>query len=267
MRLSRRCHFSGRANKSLVLGLVLLSFLGCNRAGGDQGDKRAGEARPQAPPRSALTRPVILLTGFEPFGERKPPNPSWEGIAPLDGQPWKEYRLVCKQLRVVWAAPREELQHCISECHPIAIFSFGQGGIGSFTVESKASNKRGRIPDNRGALPPTPVIVDGGPEEFQSTLDCGALSRSLSQAGYQVRVSTRAGHYLCEETLYSLEYLKTKNKLETVSFCHVPPLGTRIGDKLVTAEYVQQFVKGVLEAWYAVYHKTNPPSPAGGPHG
>ena len=42
--------------------------------------------------------PVILLTGFEPFGREKPPNPSWEGIKALDGRRWKDYRLCLQML-------------------------------------------------------------------------------------------------------------------------------------------------------------------------
>ena len=76
-----------------------------------------------------------------------------------------------------------------------------------------------------------------------------------------------AGRYLCEETLYTLEYLKSKNKLETVLFCHVPPLGTRVGEKSVTAEYIEQFVKDMLEAWCIVDRKTKPLASVGEPHG
>ena len=38
------------------------------------------------PDEAKANMPVILLTGFEPFGEKKPPNPSWEAIKTLDGQ-------------------------------------------------------------------------------------------------------------------------------------------------------------------------------------
>jgi pyroglutamyl-peptidase len=242
-----------RSHNSLLLGFVVLCLLGSNRASASGDGKGRGEVQPEPQHDILPSRPVILLTGFDRFGDRKPPNPSWEGIARLDGQHWKGYQLVCKQMRVVWSAPREQLQQWISQYHPVAIFSFGEGGTGSIALESKASNKRGHGLDNENALPPNPLIVSDGPEEFLASIDVGELSRLLSQKGYQVRVSIRAGRYLCEEALYTLEYLKGKNKLETVSFCHVPPLGTHIGDKLVTPDYVEQFVKDMLEAWHHVY--------------
>ncbi len=72
----------------------------------------------------------------------------------------------------------------------------------------------------------------------------------LSQKGQTVRISTRAGRYLCEENLYSLEYLKKQKDLDaTVMFCHVPPLGTKIAGKLVTKDFVERFVLDVVNSW------------------
>ena len=97
--------------------------------------------------------PCLLLTGYEPFGEGRPPNPSWEGIKELDGQLWKGYRLVCKQLPVVWGAPLEQLEPWVFQYQPVAIFSFGQGGPRSFAIESYARNERGGHKDNKGGKP------------------------------------------------------------------------------------------------------------------
>lgn len=236
--------------KLLVCCPVTYLALGCNLSYSSDRNEGRRRTERQARANTSAARPVILLTGFEPFGAPGRQNPSWEGIAELDGQPWKGHRLVCKQMKVVWGAPLEQLQEWISEYRPVAIFSFGQGGAGAFAVESRASNRRGPGLDNNHSRAHSPTIVDGGPAEFQATIDCKKLSRSLSQKDYPVHVSTRAGRYLCEETLYSLEYLKTRNGLGTVLFCHVPPLGTRIGDELVSAGYVQRFVKDTLEAWH-----------------
>ena len=253
------CQFS-LVGKLLICCPVAYLALGCNLSySSDRNDGRRTEQSSRA--NTAAARPVILLTGFEPFGASGRRNPSWEGIAALDGRPWKEHRLVCKQMKVVWGAPLEQLQEWISEYRPVAIFSFGQGGAGAFAVESRASNRRGPGLDNNRAAAHSPTIVAGGPAEFQATIDCNRLSRSLSQRNYPVRVSTRAGRYLCEETLYSLEYLKTRNRLESVLFCHVPPLGTRIGDELVNAGYVQRFVEDALEAWYTKPTATVPARP------
>jgi pyroglutamyl-peptidase len=241
----------------LLFWLLPLISLACNGASEDQVHANAAL---QASDKVASKTPTILLTGFEPFGEGRPPNPSWEGIKDLDGRQWRGYQLVCKQIPVVWEAPLQNFEAWVTQYHPVAIFSFGQGGPDSFALESRASNQRAGFSDNRDQQPPRPTIVEGGPGQFQASIDCTELDRYLSEKGYQTRVSTTAGQYLCEEALYSLEYLKlTKQLAMTVSFCHVPPLDTQIRGKPVTAAYVQNFVRDMLEAWFMVYQSKTPP--------
>jgi pyroglutamyl-peptidase len=206
-------------------------------------------------PEDANERPVILLTGFEPFGESRPPNPSWEGIAELHEEDWSDFHIVAHQLPVVWGEPLKHLQKQIDQHRPVAVFSFGQGLPGSFAIESQASNLRGRIPDNAGNLPVEMKITSDGPPRFQSTFKCQEMKELLEIKGYPVRVSRQAGQYLCEETLYSLEYLRKQNPELTVAFCHVPPLNSRVGNRLVDREYVQEFVRDYLAAWETVSQK------------
>jgi len=197
--------------------------------------------------------PVILLTGFEPFGEEKPPNPSWEGIEKLNGMEWEGYQLVSLQLPVVWGAPLQQLENKARELRPIAIFSFGQGSPGAFAIETKALNQRGEIPDNAGNLPPLPLIVGDGPTELAASFPFDSMARQLNRQGFNVRISTRAGQYLCEETLYSLETLRRRTTPKpVVAFCHVPPLGSMLNDKPVDAGTIQEFVLGFLTAWKTV---------------
>jgi pyroglutamyl-peptidase len=188
--------------------------------------------------------PVILLTGFEPFGAGRPPNPSWEGVKRLDGQQWQGYRLVAKQLPVVWGEPLPLLGKWIDEYNPIAIFSFGQGG--GYALETIANNRRGDGHDNSGRAAPSKLIVSDGPDQFTATIDAARLTKRLKERGHDVAISRAAGNYLCEECLYSLEYLKAQRKLDktTVLFLHVPPLGERY--KPADSE---RFIRDVLECW------------------
>jgi pyroglutamyl-peptidase len=213
----------------------------------------------------------ILLTGFEPFGGLKRPNPSWEGIKALDGQEWNGYRLVCKELPVVWGEVLPKLEEWNSEYQPAAILSLGQGSPAGFTIESVALAKRGQIPDNQRQLPAVDRLAGDGPAKFTATAACDAMAKQLEAKGYAVKVSTNAGQYLCEEALYSLEYLKRKNQLSApVAFCHVPPLGVTVPSKpagsdeevgqIVNPEYVQAFVLDALDALVATT-KPEPPAP------
>lgn len=198
-------------------------------------------------------KPVIVLTGFEPFGPQKPPNPSWEGIRELNGREIGGFQIVSHQVPVIWGEPRKHLDKLIEEHHPVAIFSFGQGGQGSFAIESQAMNTRAEYRDNAGKTPPEPTITKDGPQLFEASFPYDKMKDLLSKKGYPIRVSTVAGQYLCEETLYSLEYIRRqKEKSIVVSFCHVPPLGTHVGENnetLVDRAYVQKFVEDYLESW------------------
>ncbi len=219
----------------------------------------ADDNSPQEPEQSVQGKPVILLTGFEPFGPGKPPNPSWEGIKELDNTDWNDFRLVSRQMKVVWGAPLEQLETWVSEFKPAAIFSFGQGGSGSFAIESMARNVRGRGRDNLGELPAEPNIVSSGPASFASDIDSQQLAALLTRTGYPTRVSRNAGRYLCEEALYSLEYLKLNDQsVSSVMFCHVPPMHSQLGSVTVDAQYVQQFVMATLANWLQLQQPGQP---------
>ncbi len=239
----------GRSVLCLVIlaALGLFGYLSLVAGHGTRDAVQAGAADETA------KQQVILLTGFEPFGEDRPANPSWEAIKELDGKSWHGYRLVCREAKVVWGAPLEQLSQWIDEVKPVAIFSFGQGRPGGFALESKAHNRRGGHRDNKGEAPARPSIVESGPEEVDATFNCALASRVLAEKGYPVRISTNAGRYLCEECLYTLEHLRTARKVPgTVSFCHVPPLGTTAAGTKVTVPYIHEFVKDLLETWYTM---------------
>jgi pyrrolidone-carboxylate peptidase/ketosteroid isomerase-like protein len=194
--------------------------------------------------------PVILLTGFEPFGPDRPDNPSWEGIKDLDGREWRGCKLVARRIPVVWGEPLKRLEALADELKPVAVFSFGQGTPGSYTVEAVARNRRAPFPDNAGLAPGSPTVTADGPEEFHATADVDRLVRALAAKGHVVRRSEDAGRYLCEETLYSLETLKKAGRLRgTVVLSHVPPLGAKVGGRAVDASGVQEYVLDLLDAW------------------
>jgi pyroglutamyl-peptidase len=209
-----------------------------------------GAAASATAPADEKVAPVLLLTGFQPFGANRPPNPSWEGIKPLDGKLVHGYRIVCREMKVEWGSPLAQLGEWIDELHPAAVFSFGQGRPGGFAIETRARNQRGAIADNLGAQPAEPLIAADGATEVTATIDAKRLAAALVEAGQTVELSQDAGQYLCEETLYTLEYLKSQERVAgDVLFCHVPPLGTRVGETTVDAAYVQKFVETLIAAW------------------
>jgi pyroglutamyl-peptidase len=191
----------------------------------------------------AEEKPVILLTGFEPFGGRKQ-NVSWEGARRLDGAEWRGHRIVAKELPVEWGAPPELLSKWIEELQPVAVFSFGQGG--GYALETRARNLRGKASDNRQQMPPHRETVEGGPESFAATIDAERLVAALAERNYRVKISGDAGNYLCEECLYSLEHLRSTKQLKMdVLFCHLPPLE----EGKYSALDAETFMRAMLESW------------------
>ena len=226
-----------------IVTIVLFNPTFCDLSGQERDASNGVESR----------RQVILLTGFQPFGPDKSANPSWEGIKALDGVKWKEFELVAKEMPAVWGAPLESLSKWIAEYRPVAVLSFGQGGADGFRVETVANNRRGRALDNNGSQPTSPDIIAKGPSRLPATIDANRLARALTSAGFPTRVSKEAGKYLCEETLYTLEYLRQNSKDDlSVMFCHVPPIGTMVGSNQVDGLYVQKFVTRVLEEWRSI---------------
>lgn len=247
-----------------VLSSLLTTFLLVTLLNFNSPARAADESNPQPPKNNAqnASQPVILLTGFEPFGKERLPNPSWEGIAKLHQTEWHGYRLEAHRLPVVWGAPLQHIDRKIAELKPVAVFSFGQGYPGTFAIETKAKNQRGDIPDNEGNTPPLPLVIGDGPTELDSSFPFDSVARHLSRNGFPVRISEHAGQYLCEETLYSLETLRRSiNPKITVAFCHVPPLGTTLREKPVDTTTIQSFVLAFLAAWESVQNLPAPASP------
>jgi pyroglutamyl-peptidase len=246
---------SGRNGVAALTSLAVgLAFAAAHGGDSPQGGAPAAKAE-RRPDEAKGKMPVILLTGFEPFGEKKPPNPSWEAIKTLDGQEWKGYRLVAKRLPVVWGAPMTELEGWIKEYKPVAVLSLGEGRPGGFAIESWAFNRRAKdAEDNLDNKPSVADVVEGGPDRFDVSIEPLRLAKALAVKGYTVDVSTNAGRYLCEETLYTLEYLKSGRKIDgPVLFCHVPSLGSKLTrTTFVTVDYVQRFARDLLESWYEV---------------
>ncbi|MGH7145015.1 MAG: pyroglutamyl-peptidase I [Planctomycetota bacterium] len=212
----------------------------------------SGTAAPGVGSDPKAAPPVILLTGYEPFGGADV-NPSWEAVKHLDGTSWHGYRLVARELPVVWGAPLPALKKLMTDLQPVAVFSFGQGLPDRFTIETVAHRERGDYPDNDGQQPKEKKIADGA-EQYEAGARAVAVEKKLAEKGYPIMASKDAGRYLCEECLYSLEYLHaTEFKSIYVQFSHMPAWGNRIGPEKteVTNAYEKQFVQDTLEAWWA----------------
>jgi pyroglutamyl-peptidase len=209
--------------------------------------------------------PRILITGFTPFDGRSE-NSSW--IAALSLQrslPGEE--LQCLQIPVIWGEPARLLTPICETGPPSIILSMGEGREGWFDVETVARNQRKQRADERGNLPPQTHSHIGGPGERKASIRGEAIVGELTQQGFPSRLSTDAGGFLCEETLFAVETLKERfEQIATALFVHLPPLDSaliyrqqqRACDESLLADFAGHLLTAVLQE-----HRKTVPAEAG----
>ena len=168
----------------------------------------------------STNKPVILLTGFEPFGGSSF-NTSWDVVSKFDGQEIAGYIIKTVRLKVVYDKIGEPLAEAIEKTKPVAVISFGEG-TPEIHVEKIARNgyHPAKPPDNDGNAPPRDAIVPGGAQTIRSGLPADAIVKNLNDAGIKATTSDDAGGYLCNECFYRL--MTVKNAPVIRGFVHVP---------------------------------------------
>jgi pyroglutamyl-peptidase len=169
-----------------------------------------------------MSEPVILLTGFAPFGGEDV-NPSWDAVVQLDGERLDGHRIVARCLPVEFDASLEALQAALHETSPVLVLCVGQaGGRTQLSLERVAINvDDARIPDNAGAAPVDEPIVDDGPAAYFATLPIKAMLAALREAGIPAEVSQTAGTYVCNHVFYGLMHALQATPVRG-GFLHIP---------------------------------------------
>ena len=177
--------------------------------------------------RQRHTMPSILVTGFAPFDGRQI-NSSWVAARSLPAR-LREWQISTLELPVEWGAPRAQLGELCRTAAPAIVLAMGEGRVGWFDIETIARNQRKERADNRGLMPPAPDSWPEGPPQREASIRADAIHAALAALGYPIRVSTDAGAFLCEETLYTIESLRLQYPaLRTTLFMHLPPYGTTL---------------------------------------
>jgi pyroglutamyl-peptidase len=194
-----------------------------------------------------LTEPVVLLTGFEPFGGASV-NASWEAVRGLQGQTIAGHRVETLQLPVVYDAVRAPLRAAIAKWKPAAVLCFGEG---TPVVQVETVARNGYHPqrplDNNKQPPPREKIAPGGLPLFGTRLPADALLAALQEMKVAARKSTDAGGYLCNECFYEVMASPASPALR--GFVHLPVLGTKDPQSgaEATAESLRAVVKRLAE--------------------
>ena len=174
-----------------------------------------------------MTRPVILLTGFEPFGGLGA-NPSEEVAKALDGRVAGDAVVRSAVLPVDHAAAAVHVGRLVDELDPRAIVHLGlAAGRARIALERVAVNVMDfATPDNTGYRACNEPCVAGGPPAYFATLPLPDILQMLLADGVPAYVSNTAGTYLCNQTMYStLHHLAGRGGYPArAGFVHLPLL-------------------------------------------
>jgi pyroglutamyl-peptidase len=167
--------------------------------------------------------PIVLLTGFEPFGGEAI-NPSWEVARALDGERVAGMRVVARLLPCCFGLAAAEMQRLLDELQPHAVLGLGQAaGRPDFSIERVAINiDDARIADNAGAQPVDEPVVAGGAAAFFATLPIKAMVAGLRAAGFPASVSQTAGTFVCNHVFYALMHALQGRPQVRAGFMHLP---------------------------------------------
>jgi len=169
---------------------------------------------------------TILVTGFEPFGAHGA-NPS-EGLAKaVDGRRIGDHTVRGVVLPVHHADAAERLAPILDETSPAAVLHLGLAeGRARVALERVAVNVMDYpLPDNAGYRASGQPCVPGGPAAYFATLPLPTMLKALVAEGIPSYVSSTAGTYLCNQTLYwTLHTVSGWPRRPAVGFVHVPLL-------------------------------------------
>lgn len=157
------------------------------------------------PAKKPASTPVVLLTGFDPFGGGSL-NPSWLAVERLHGETIAGHRIESVQLPTAFARAPRALRNAIKRHRPALTICVGQaGGRAALSLERVAINVTdARIADNDGAQPVDAPVVRGGPAAYFSTLPIKAIHADLCAADIDSEISQSAGTYVCNQVFYAL---------------------------------------------------------------
>jgi pyroglutamyl-peptidase len=176
---------------------------------------------------------VVLVTGFEPFGNVSV-NPSGEVAEALDGMVVDGVLIVGIVLPVNFTSAVEMVNAAVDLYRPVLVVGTGLNArlSGCVAVEHWAVNVR-RIPRSDENWTPVCRLDPGGPWVRPVSIPVRACVGGLRDVGVPVRSSFWAGTYVCNAVLYGvLGHVRAVGLDARVGFVHVPLLDSQDPDGL-----------------------------------
>ncbi len=180
---------------------------------------------------------TALITGFEPYGGRAL-NPSAKLALALDGVRIGGFDVVGRGLPVAFAGLAARIEAMLDAVRPKLVIALGLWpGEPMIRLERFGLNLADfEIADNAGVRLEDAAIAPVGTTALAATLPLRAIEQALIAAGIPARLSTTAGTYLCNATLYTLlAAVERRGWNIPCGFIHLPYLTEQVAEMLAEA--------------------------------
>ena len=142
--------------------------------------------------------PRVLLTAFGPYGEWSE-NASWLALQALMRDAPHGVDLTTRRYPVDFQGLRERMAADLVSRYDVAIHLGQAPGSGVVRLESVGINQAREVQEEGTEVR---ELEPGGPAAYRSTLPLDAWARMLCDEGIPAKVSSHAGDYLCNASLY-----------------------------------------------------------------
>jgi pyroglutamyl-peptidase len=151
-------------------------------------------------------------------------------------------QVVGRVLPVSFVALRSRTHELMRELNPRVVVSLGLWpGEPAIRLERIAVNVADfEIPDNEGSLVRNEVVEDAAPTGVASTLPLRTIESALLSAGIPARLSSSAGTFLCNATMYTFLRTAQAQAGARCGFVHLPYLPQQVATLLGDLRKEQQ---------------------------
>jgi pyroglutamyl-peptidase len=181
-----------------------------------------------------MSERTILLTGFEPYGGSTR-NPSTEIVKNFDNRTVGGCSVLGRTLPVSHRQLPTRIAGLLDAYDPVAVVSLGLWpGEPAIRLERVAINVADfEIPDNEGALVRDTALTVRATAAHLTTLPIRSIEGALLAASIPVRISSTAGTFLCNATMFGfLDLIATRQRNTIAGFIHVPYLPEQVAREL-----------------------------------
>ncbi|WP_455143474.1 pyroglutamyl-peptidase I [Candidatus Hodarchaeum mangrovi] len=194
---------------------------------------------------------IILVTGFEPFGEYKT-NPSQEIAQNLDKKRINGFKIIGRVIPLRYKEIQSLIHSHIAENDPDIILALGQAPRPSISIERVAINIAdvSKIGYNCGSAPKDEKLVEEGPVAYFSTLPIRKIQEYLRKHNIPCYISNSAGTFGCNQIFYyMMNYLEESSRLAKVQagFIHLPLTPEQVISSPHSANMELQLMKRAID--------------------